>query len=421
MEEILDRCCGLDVHRDSITACIMVGFGKQIRKEIKTFLTFTADIEALAEWLKLHEIKHVAVESTGIYWKPIFNVMEAEFDICLVNAQHAKQVPGRKTDVKDSEWLCRLLKCGLLNKSFIPPRAIVRLRELTRYRQKIVKELTSEKNRVIKALESSNIKLSTVFSDVFGVTAWGIVIKLVDGETDIDVLMSYIDRRVRSSRSDIKKALNGTLQKEDRAILQIMMKHVSHLQELITTIETMIAQHLEPFKVEVDLLKTIPGVKDTGAAAIIAEIGIDMDQFQSANHLTAWSGLCPGNNESAGKIKSSRIRKGNVHLKVVITQTAWAASRTKDTYFGSKYRALAPRKGKKRTIVAIGRKMLIACYHMLQNKVSFKELGPKFLDSLEPHRKAKYHTMRLEELGFHVELKEKHVDKTEDSTKKKIA
>lgn len=407
MEEILDKCCGLDVHRDSITACIMIGNGTQKRKTIKTFSTFTCEIHELAAWLKSVDIQDVAIESTGIYWKPIFNVLGSEFNVILVNAQHVKNVPGRKTDVKDSEWLCKLLKCGLLSKSFIPPKEIVRLRELVRYRQVLTRDLSSAKNRIIKMLENANIKLSTVFSDVFGVTAWLMITKLVGGETRMHELMSFIDPRCKSSREDIAKALQGTLEKEDRNILKQMMKHVTALDKLIGELDQQIDIHLKPYQAQVKLLQTMPGIKTQAAASIIAEIGVDMDQFKNAAHLTAWGGLCPGSNQSAGKIKSSRIRKGNAHLKVTMTQVAWAVSRTKQTYLGAKYRALAPRRGKKRAIIAIGRKSLVICYHMLKEGVPFHELGVDFLDKLEPERKAKYHEKRLEELGYHVQITKK--------------
>lgn len=407
MEEIYERCCGLDVHRDSITACIMIGYGKQKRKFIKTFPTFTCDIHALAAWLKTYDIQHVAVESTGIYWKPIFNVFEGNFEVILVNARHVKNVPGRKTDVKDSEWLCKLLKSGLLSKSYIPPKAIVRLRELVRYRQTLTGDLSRAKNRIIKMLENANIKLSSVFSDVFGLTAWTMIRKLVAGVTDMETLTSYIDKRCQSSKEDIEKALQGTVEEADRNILKIMMQHIEAIEQIIDGVEKDIKRHLEPYQAQVEILKTIPGVKDQTAASLIAEIGVDMNQFKDASHLTAWSGMCPGNNESAGKVKSSRIRKGNRHLKVTLTQVAWAISRTKETYLGAKYRALSLRKGKKRAIIAIGRKTLVICYHMLKDNLEFNELGKHFLDELEPERKAKYHEKRLEELGYHVVISKK--------------
>jgi transposase len=407
MEEIYERCCGLDVHRDSITACIMIGYGTQKRKTIKTFSTFTSDIKELAAWLKSFNIQQVAVESTGIYWKPIFNIFEGDFDVVLVNAQHVKNVPGRKTDVKDSEWLCKLLKCGLLSKSFIPPKAIVRLRELVRYRQTLTRDLSSAKNRIIKVLENANIKLSTVFSDVFGYTAWLMVCKLVAGETSMDVLTEYIHGKCKASKEDIEKALQGTLEQADRKMLNRMMEHVTALEKIIEELEEDIQDHLKPYKAQVELLKTVPGIKDTAAAVLIAELGVDMNQFKDASHLTAWAGMCPGNNQSAGKIKSSRIRKGNKHVKIALTQVAWAISRTKKTFLGAKYRALVPRKGKKRAIVAIGRKTLVICYHMLKNNIPFNELGVDFLDNLEPERKVKYHTKRLEELGYDVKVLKK--------------
>jgi transposase len=402
MEEILDKCCGLDVHRDTITACVMIGNGPQKRKHIKTFSTFTCDIKELGRWLKSFDIKHVAVESTGIYWKPIFNVFEGDFDVILVNAQHVKNVPGRKTDVKDSEWLCRLLKCGLLSKSFIPPKEIVRLRELVRYRQTLTRELSSGKNRIIKMLENANIKLSTVFADVFCVTAWGMICKLVAGETRMQYLTEFIHPSCKSSREDIEKALQGTIEKEDRKILKLMMQHIEAIERIIEEIEKEIEKHVEPYQAQIELLQTIPGIKKLAAAALIAEIGVDMNQFKDATHLSAWAGLCPGSNQSGGKIKSSRIRKGNKHLKVIMTQVGWAISRTKHTYLGAKYRALVPRRGKKRAIIAIGRKTLVICYHMIKNNVPFHELGVDFLDNLEPERKANYYKKRLEELGYHV-------------------
>lgn len=404
MEELLDRCCGLDVHRDTIVACVMIGNGAQKRKQFKTVPTFTQDIRELAEWLKSLDIRHIAVESTGIYWKPIFNIFESDFDVSLVNAQHVKNVPGRKTDIKDSEWLCKLLKCGLLSKSFIPPKDIVRLRELVRYRQTLIRDLANAKNRIIKTLENANIKLSCVFSDVFGDTSWGIICKLVKGETDLTKLTSFIDPRVRASREEIQKALNGTLQREDIKMLQLMMEHVAALEQLIAKVEKDIEKHVEPYHAEVELLKSIPGVKDLSAASIIAEIGTDMNQFRDAMHLCAWAGMCPGSNQSAGKVKSSRIRKGNKHLKVVLTQVAWAISRTKKTYLGAKYRSLAPRLGKKRAIIAIGRKAIVICYHMLKDKRAFEDLGVDYLNNLEPERKARYHAKRLEELGYEVKM-----------------
>lgn len=403
MEEIYERCCGLDVHRDSITACIMIGSGTQKQKIIKTFLTFTRDIKELANWLKSYDVCHVAVESTGIYWKPIFNVFENQtFDICLVNAQHVKNVPGRKTDVSDSEWLCKLLKCGLLSKSFIPPQTIVRLRKLLRHRQKLIRQISNEKNRIIKTLESANIKLSTVFTDVFGATSWLMICKLVDGETDLEALTEYIDKRCKSSKENIRKALEGTLQEEDRFMLQLGMENIKALEEIIKKIERKIEIYIEPFAEQVELLKTHPGIKNMTAASIIAEIGVDMSQFKSTLHLSAWAGMCPGNNQSGNKRISSRTRNGNIHLKNTLTQVAWAISRTKKTYLGAKYRSLARRKGKKRAAVAIGRKILIICYHMLKDKVRYDELGVDFLDKLEPQRKAKYHLKQLEELGYHV-------------------
>jgi transposase len=385
----------------------MIGSGSSKRKEIRTFRTFTSNIRELADWLKSLDIRHVAIESTGIYWKPIFNVFDGNFDVILVNAQHVKNVPGRKTDVKDSEWLCKLCKCGLLSKSFIPPKVIVHLRESVRYRQKLTQELANAKNRIIKTLENANVKLSTVFTDVFGVTAWTIICKLVAGETRMAKLMGYIHGRCKSSKEDIEKALEGTLEDQDRKILKMMMEHIRAIDKIIEKLDRDIQDQIKPYQAQVDLLKTIPGVKDLAAASIIAELGVDMNQFKDADHLSAWAGLCPGSNQSAGKIKSSRIRKGNKHVKTTMTQVAWAISRTKGTYLGAKFRSLVPRRGKKRAVIAVGRKALVISYHILRDNVPFHELGVDFLNNLEPDRKAKYYEKRLAELGYHIVMSKK--------------
>ena len=402
MEEIYERCCGLDVHRDTIVACIMIGNGASKRKQIRTFSTYTEDLIVLRDWLKEQSIRQVAMESTGIYWTPIFDLLEHDFDLWLVNARHVKNVPGRKTDVKDSEWLCRLLKSGLLSKSFVPPKEFRRLRKLIRYRQSLQQDLVRVKNRVIKILEASNIKLSRVFSDVFGLTSWTIIKKLVAGISDLEQLTSFIDRRCRASKEEIQKALRGTLDEHDRIMLRLMIQQVNALNLLTEEAEEQIKRNMAPFEEQASLLETIPGISSISAASIIAEIGIDMEQFKSAGHLTAWAGICPGNNTSGGKTLSTRIRKGNSHLKVVLVQAGWAASKTKKSFLGAKYRSLALRKSKKKAVVAIGRKLLVIIYHMLKDKRTYHELGADFLDSLEPERKAKYHEKRLEELGYYV-------------------
>jgi transposase len=402
MKEIYERCCGLDVHRDTIVVCILLGYGDSAKKEIQTFSTKTSDIKALSSWLKEHQIRDVVVESTGIYWKPIFNLFEGEFNLVLVNPYHVKNAKGRKTDVKDSEWLCRLFKAGAISASFIPPKPIRRLRELVRYRLTLVRERSRVKNRIIKTLENANIKLSSVFSDVFGYTSWLIVGKIISGERCTKQLTSYIHERVRASREEIQKALEGTLEHEDIVVLRSMIAHVGHLETTISQVEGDIINHSKPYEDEVELLTTIPGFSTTIATAIISEIGVDMSQFPTHSNLASWATVCPGNNESAGKQKSGRTRRGNNYLKGSLLQAAWAASRTKNTYLQSKYRAIAARKGSKKAAIAIAHKILVICYHMLKDKKEFHEIGSQFLDSLNAERKVKYHVQRLEELGYHV-------------------
>lgn len=307
MTELLERCCGIDIHKETAVVCIMMGSGKKMTQEIRTFGTMTNDIEDLKLWLKKNKIKKVAIESTGIYWKPIFNILEDEVEIILANAKHIKNVPGRKTDVKDSEWLCKLLKNGLIEKSFIPPEDIRHLRELTRYRKSLLSGLTSAKNRVVKTLESANVKIASVLSNVHGATGWKIIQGLANGEQSIKQLTKNLHPQIKSSREDFEKALKNTLKTHDRELLRVKIKHIEGLNELISTIEEQIKTHLQKYTSEINLLKTIPGMGDTIAAITLAEIGVDMDQFPSDMHIASWAGLAPGNNESAGKKKALEL------------------------------------------------------------------------------------------------------------------
>jgi transposase len=407
MEEIFESCCGLDVHRDTIVACVLIGYGNRAKKEIKTFSTKTCGIRDLAAWLKECKVHDVVVESTGIYWKPIFNLMDESFNMVLVNPYHVKNAKGKKTDVKDCEWLCRVFKIGAVRASFVPPKRIRRLRELVRYRSKLVGERSRVKSRIIKTLESANIRLSSVFSDVFGYTSWLIVSKITQGIRDVVELTSYIHERVRASRKEIQEALEGTLEGEDLDVLKRMIQHKDYLDRAIEHVEEEIEKHCRQFSEEIKRLTTMPGVGRMTAIAIISEIGIDMSRFPSHEHLASWTALCPGNSESAGKQRTGRTRKGNPYIKTALLQAAWAASKAKGTYLQSKYRALAARKGSKKAATAIAHRIVVACFYILKDKKEYKELGPAFLDTLQAERKAKYHVKRLEELGFHVSMVEK--------------
>lgn len=304
MEEILDKCCGIDVHQESLTACIMKGNGKHMYKEIKEFSTFTEGIQALGLWLRGHEITHAAIESTGIYWKPVFNILaEEQFDLMLVNAKHVKNVPGRKTDIKDSEWLCKLLKNGLLERNFIPPEDMRNLRDLTRYRSKLVATIGSEKNRIIKVLEMANIKLATVLSDVFGESGSRIVEDLANGITDPKKIVEHVVGRVKHSRDDFIRALTGRITKHHSFLIRQTLDHICDIARIIQNIEKEIEEITSQYQQELELLQTVPGVSSTVAAVVLAEIGADMNQFPSDQHISSWAGLSPGSYESAGKKK----------------------------------------------------------------------------------------------------------------------
>lgn len=410
MKEIRECCAGLDVHRDTVVACILIGYGDSTKKEIRTFSTQTCGIKTLADWLQGHGIRDVVIESTGVYWKPIFNIFEGRFNVVLANAYHVKNAKGRKTDVKDSEWLCRLFKADAISPSFIPPANIRKLRELVRYRKTLVRERARVKNRIIKTLENANIKLSSVFSDVFGYTSWLIITKIIAGESCPFRLTSYIHEKVKASREDIQRALEGTLAENDVFILKHMALQVEQKEQQIVSIDKEIKKHSKIFERELGVLQTTPGVSEAIALVIISEIGVDMAQFPTHEKLASWAALCPENSESAGKQKSGRTRRGNNYLKSALVQAAWAASRTKNTYLQSKYRALAARKGGKKAAIAIAHRILVASYYMLRDKLEFKDLGAQFLDQLQAERKVKYYVKRLEELGYHVQKVEKVKD-----------
>jgi transposase len=392
----------MDIHKNLIVACAM---GKGIKKEIRSFSGMTEDLMCLRDWLREKGVTHVAMESTGVYWKPVFNILEDDFEVCLVNARYVKHVPGRKTDVCDSEWLCRLLRAGLLRGSFIPPRDIRRLRDLTRYERKLTQTISAEKNRVQKVLEDANIKLSSVVSDTFGVSGMDMIDALIRGETNPDELAEYARGRLKGKKPELVKALQGFFTTHHRIMLQASLDHIRAIESIIASLDQEIAKLLEPYQEEYDLLQTIPGVKEKAAASLIAEIGTDMDRFPSDKHLCRWAGIAPGNNETSGKKKSGRITHGSKCLKATLTESAWAASRKKDTYLRSKYQSLVGRRGKKRALVAVGHKILLSAYHILKDKVAYADLGSTYLDQLRKKRSmVNYLTKRLQNLGYNVTL-----------------
>ena len=405
MEVVYRRCCGLDVHQKTVVACRrIIGQNGKLDAQVRTFSTMTRDLLALSDWMAEAGVTHVAMESTGVFWKPIWNILEGRFEILLVNARHIKQVPGRKTDVKDCEWIAQLLQHGLLRGSFVPPTPIRELRDLTRHRAKLVGDRTSVVNRIHKTLEDANIKLGAVASDILGVSGLAMIKAIVEGEEDSEKLAELACRRLRGKIPDLRLALHGRVRDHHRFLLKTLLDHLAFLNSQIARLDERIDEVARPFQEAVQRLTTIPGIQKRTAENLIAEIGPNMEQFPSAAHLASWGGLCPGNNESAGKRKSGKTPKGNRWLGRCLTEASWAAARTKNTYLAAQYRRLAPRRGKKRAIVAVAHTILVAAYYMLRSSVSFHELGPDYFDRLHPESLTRYLVRRLEKLGHKVTL-----------------
>lgn len=399
-ETIIERGCGLDVHKDTVYACIA---GKGIKKQIRNFSTMTDGLKQLSQWLKDEGITDVAMESTGVYWKPVYNILEEDFNLKLVNARHIKHVPGRKTDVVDCEWICKLLLSGLLKGSFVPERKIRELRDLTRYKKKLINIISAEKNRIEKILQDCNIKLSSVATDIFGVSGSLIMDKLLAGEIDVEKLSELCKGRLRKKREQMKEALKGVMRRHHIFMIETIRQHIDLLKKIIQKVDAEIEKRTTDITEELTLLTTIPGVNKDAAEYILAEIGTDMSVFPNEQHLASWAGLCPGNNESAGK-KSSKTTHGNKYLVAILVECAWAASRTKNTYLSSKYKSLVGRRGKKRALIAVAHKILCAIYFMLKNKVGYYELGAEFLQSRRKDKVAESYIKKLKELGYEVKL-----------------
>jgi len=409
MKEILENCAGLDIHQRTIVACIMTGLGQKMKKLIKTFGTTTDDLRTLGKWLREHSVNDAAMESTGIYWVPVVNVLEDEMGlkITLANPRYIKNVPGKKTDVKDAEWICQLFKHGLIAQSFIASRKIRRLKSLVRYKRSLVEDLATAKNRVIKTLEACNIKMSSVFSDVFGVCGRKILHALAHNEYRPDELMKHVSSRVKASKEDMKKALTGTFYEDDSIELMLKMERVDELEIAIDKVEQQIKLLCVPHAQEIELLKTIPGVSENIASVIVAELGVDMDQFPSDHHVASWAGLVPGNNESAGKKYSSSIRSGNKNLKKTLVQSAWSIAKMANTFLGSFFRRIKIKRGAKRAAIAVAHKIVVIAYWVLKEHCSYKELGADYGDQQLKERRIKYLKKQIEKMGFDVQVTEK--------------
>jgi len=405
MELIHERCCGVDVHKRTVVACIRIREAEGgTHKEIKTFSTMTFDLLILRDWLTANKVTHVAMESTGVYWKPVYNMIEDQFNVLLVNAHHIKALPGRKTDVKDCEWIADLLAHGLIKGSFIPPEPIRDLRDLTRYRKSLIDERIREVNRLHKLLESANIKLASVATDVMGASGKDMLLALLGGNADPEILADLARGKLRKKIPALKQAMEGRFRRHHRFMLETILAHIDFLDENIASVSEEVANRVYPFEQTVKLLCTIPGVEQRTAQVIISEIGTDMSRFPSANHLASWAGLCPGNNESAGKRKSGKTRKGDQWLRRALVEVAWAASRTKETYLSSQYHRLVARRGKKKAIVAVAHSVLVAIYYILVNTVPYRDLGADYLVKLNETNIKRYHVRRLQELGYQVSI-----------------
>lgn len=407
MEVVYERCCGLDVHKKSVSACLIISEpGRPARKQVRSFATMTDDLLALAAWLKEQGVSHVAMESTGVYWQPVWNILEEEGIIpLLVNASHIKAVPGHKTDVRDCEWIADLLRHGLLRGSFVPEREQRELRELTRYRSSLVEERTAEVNRLQKTLERANIKLGSVASDIVGASGREILAALLAGMTDAALLAELAKGRLRNKLPQLQQALVGRFGGHQRFMLSQQLVHIDELDELIARLDEEVAERTRPFLAEVERLDAIPGVGRRTAEVIVAEVGVDMTRFPTAAHLASWAGMCPGNHESAGKHLSGRTRKANRYLRSALVEAAQAASHCKANYLAAQYRRLCPRRGKKKAIVAVGHSILTIAYHLLKAPNSvYRDLGATYFDQREREVIQQRLVRRLEALGNRVIL-----------------
>jgi transposase len=411
MDVQMKHACGLDVHQATVVACLLsvLDSGK-VKKEIRSFGTTTRELLRLRDWLLGQGCTRVAMESTGVYWKPVYTILEGSLDLTVANAQQIKNVPGRKTDVKDAEWIADLLLHGLLKPSFVPPKPIRELRDLTRYRRKLADSQSAECNRLLKVLETANIKLASVASDVFGVSGMEMLDALAEGTATPAEMAELARGRLRGKIPQLEPALDGRMEEHHRYMLKLQLRRLRDLDKDLAELDARIQEKLKPYQKQVELLREIPGVDWILAAVIVAELGVDMKVFGSSGRVAVWAGVCPGNHESAGKRRNVRVTKGNVHLKTALVEAAHAAARTKGTYLRDKYFRLKARRGAKRAVVAIGHKILVAIYHMLSGDVSYHDLGDLYLDKLNKHHLTRNLVRRLERLGYRVTLQQQAVE-----------
>lgn len=405
MDVIYPRCAGLDVHKQTVVACARIAGKGPLVQEVRTFSTTTTGLLELADWLESLGIEHVGMEATGVYWKPVWHILEEHFELILANAAHVKNVPGRKTDVNDAMWLADLLAHGLIRASFVPPLAVQELRSLTRTRKQFVRERASHVQRIEKVLEDANLKLSVVISDILGKGGRAVLQALIDGHSDPERLASCITTRVKASRAELLEALRGNVSTHHRFMLRLHLGHIDALDQAIATIEKEVGLGLEPFRAAAKLLSTMPGLSAISSHVIVAEIGIDMSRFATPGHLLSWACLCPRNDESAGKRRSTRMRRGGKWLKTTLVQAAWAAVRVKASYLQAQFHRIRARRGAKKAIIAVAASMLTAAWHMLKDGTEWHELGAAHFDRADAQKTANRLIRRLQQIGYvvHVE------------------
>ncbi len=405
MDQLIARCAGLDVHKQTIAVCLRLpGPSGERTQQVRTYGTTTAELLALRDWLAAHAVTHVAMESTGVYWKPVYYVLEDAFTLLVVNAAHMRNVPGRKTDVQDCAWIAQLLEHGLLRGSFVPPEPIRELRDLTRYRKSLIQERTREANRLHKVLEDAGVKLASVASDVLGVSGRAMLEALVAGTTDPEVLAELAKGRLRAKLPALRQALAGRFRGHHAFLVSQLLAHLDYMEEAIDALSARLGEVLGPFVTTLQRLDTIPGVSQRTAEVILAETGGDMSRFPTAGHLASWAGLCPGQHESAGKRRSSRTRPGNTWLRTALTEAALAAIRTKDCALAARYRRVMRHRGHKKAVVAVAHAILVMGYHLLSRQVDYRELGDGYFDQRHREYATRRYVKLLEGLGHRVVL-----------------
>ena len=405
MEVLHAHCAGLDIHKDAVVACARHMVDGAVKREVRSFKTTTKELMALSAWLSVEGCTHLVMEATGVYWKPVWHILaDGEFELVLANAAHVKNVPGRKTDVNDATWLAELMAHGLVRASFVPDEPTQEMRNLLRTRKQFMRERSSHVQRIQKTLEDGNIKLDSVISDVMGLSGRRMIEALIAGETDPAALAALAHRRIKATPAELEAALRGRVTDHHRFMLGLLLQHIDAIDAAITQIDQEVDGKIEPFRTAIEILSTIPGIHQLSAAVIVAEIGIDMARFPTEAHLISWSGLCPRNDESAGKRRSTRMRKGAPWLKTTLIQCAWAAARKKDSYLQAQFHRLRARRGAKKPIGAVAASILTAAYHMLKNGTLYHDLGPDHFDKRAKAKHVDRLVHRLRNLGFAVAL-----------------